>query len=175
MPGLQLLDSAYAVQGIRLGAAEGSVPWLRPTTNGIGKRWRTTHLYTAQADTLTLARQRVRDVTFWFRGGRYIGAVYMLAKEQKSRAVREQLTRRYGAPRTGQEPNTWYWLGRSTYILYEDASSGPGTIVHVASLDMLNEQVFETTVRREARAALGWQPDSLGMPRQFDSPADKKK
>ncbi|GAB2955753.1 hypothetical protein GCM10027048_22160 [Hymenobacter coalescens] len=172
-PGLAGLDSAYTVHGIRLGAAEGSVPWLRPTSSGFGKRWRHTRLYAPKADTVTLCRQRA-DASFWFRGGRYIGATYLLPKsEQKTRRVQQMLTRRYGPPRPANVPNTWYWLGRRTYILYEDGIPQP--IVHVAGLGMLNEQVMETSVRQEARTALGWQPDSLGLPRQFDLPAAKKK
>jgi hypothetical protein len=65
----------------------------------------------------------------------------------------------------------WYWLGQRTYILYEDAL--PDVALHVASLGMLNEQVIETAVRREARQKLGWQPDSLGLPRQFLLPSGK--
>lgn len=173
MPGMQPLDVAYRVHGIPLGAAEGSVPWLRPGFGGVGKRWRHTRLYdAARPDTLTLGGQRA-EVSFWFRGGRYIGATYQLKDEPESRLIRTLLTRRYGPPRQAAEPDTWYWLGRRTYILYED--SYRTTIVHIASLAMLNEQVAETTVRQQARATLGWQPDSLGMPRQFDAPAAKKK
>jgi hypothetical protein len=174
MPALQPLDSANVVHGIRLGAAEGRTAWLRPEFGGTGKRWRHTHTFAARADTVTLVGQPA-TASFWFRGGRYIGAVYQVKNEQKTRAVRQQLTRRYGPPRLGNVPNTWYWLGQRTYILYEDASPGPGAIVHVAGLAMLNEQVFETAVRQDARVALGWQPDSLGLPRQFPLPADKKK
>lgn len=173
MPSLSALDSAYTVHGIQLGAAEGSVPWLRPEVSGVGKRWQHTKLYAAKADTVTLRRQRAR-ASFWFRGGRYVGATYQLPKaERKTRQVLQALTRCYGPPRPGNVPNSWYWLGRRTYILYEEGI--PQTSVHVAGLGMLNEQVVETSVRQQARTALGWQPDSLGLPRQFDLPADKKK
>jgi hypothetical protein len=172
-PGLAALDSAYAVHGIRLGAAEGSVPWLRPTMSGLGKRWQHTHLYAARPDTTFFSGQRA-PASFWFRGGRYIGATYQLPRaERKSRQTPQLLTRRYGPPQAGAEPGTWFWLAGRTYILYEDAL--PVTVVHVAGLGMLNEQVVETAVRAQARARLGWQPDSLGLPRQFDLPADKKK
>ena len=106
-------------------------------------------------------------------GGRFVGATYQLPQERKTRAIRQELIRRYGLPRPGNVANALYWLGQRTYILYEDAL--PNVTLHVASLAMLNEQVIETSVRQEARNSLGWQPDSLGLPRQFPLPADKKK
>ncbi|MBO3270595.1 hypothetical protein J4D97_08050 [Hymenobacter defluvii] len=166
------LDSLYAVHGLMFGTAEGSAPSLQPQFSGIGKRWRTSHVYSLRTDTATLGPLPVRP-EFWFRGGRFIGVTYQLPKESKTRAIRQQLVRRYGPPRTGNVMNSLYWLGERTYILYEDAV--PNVTLHIASLDMLNEQVLETTVRQEARSFLGWQPDSLGLSRQFPLPSEKRK
>jgi hypothetical protein len=171
-PHLTLLDSAYAVHGVPFGAAEGTIPYLRPQFSGTGKRWKISRVYglLPQADTVTLARQLVHP-EFWFRGGKFIGVTYQLRKEQKTRLILQELTHRYGPPSPGNVAGMWYWLGQRTYILYEDAL--PDVALHVASLDMLNEQVIETAVRREARQKLRWQPDSLGLPRQFPLPGEK--
>ena len=168
---LRQLDSVYAVHGIRFGTPEG-VSGVQPQFSGVGKRWKTTHMYVLIADTTTLARQNVHP-EFWFRGGRFIGATYQLKNEQKSRAVLQELTRHYGPSRSGNVKGAQYWLGQRTYILYEDIFRE--VALHIASLDMLNEQVIETSVRQEARATLGWKPDSLGLPRQFPLPTEKQK
>jgi hypothetical protein len=162
-PALRPLDSLYAVHGVAFGTAEGTVAGLRPQFSGTGKRWKTSRVYglPAAADTLTLARQPVHP-EFWFRGGKFVGVTYQLKKEQKTRVILQDLTRRYGPPKPGNVAGAWYWLGQRTYILYEDAL--PDVTLHVASLGMLNEQVIETSVRQEARTILGWQPDSLGLP-----------
>lgn len=173
MPTLRALDSVYAVHGVAFGMPKEAVQLLSQFP-GVGKRWKTTQVYTLppRADTVTLAHQLVHP-EFWFRGGRFIGATYQLKQEQKSRLVLQELTRRYGPPRPSNVAGAYYWLGKRTYILYEDAL--PNVTLHIASLGMLNEQVIETSVRQEARNLLGWQPDSLGMPRQFPLPTDKKK
>lgn len=169
---LQSLEAAYAVHGVTFGAAEATIPYLRPQFSGTGKRWKISRVYglLPTADTVTMAGQPVRP-EFWFRGGKFIGVTYQLKKEQKTRFVLQQLTRHYGPPRAGNVAGMWYWLGQRTYVLYEDAL--PDVTLHVASLDMLNEQVIETAVRQEARQRLGWQPDSLGLPRQFPLPGKK--
>ncbi|RSK43807.1 hypothetical protein [Hymenobacter rigui] len=156
------------------GAAEGTIPYLLPRFSGTGKRWKTSRVYglLPQTDTVTLAGQPVHP-EFWFRGGKFIGVTYRLRKEQKTRLILQDLTRRYGPPKPGNVAGMWYWLGQRTYILYEDAL--PDVSLHIASLDMLNEQVIETAVRQEARLQLGWQPDSLGLPRQFLLPGEKTK
>lgn len=174
MPALRQLDSAYAVHGVPFGTSESTVPSLQPQFSGIGKRWKTTRVYGLKpmADTATIAHQKVQP-QFWFRGGKFIGVTYQLKKEQKTRVVLQALTRRYGPPKPGNVEGAFYWLGKRTYILYEDVLSD--VTLHIASLGMLNEQVIETSVRQEARTFLGWQPDSLGLPRQFSLPTEKKK
>ncbi|WP_033369781.1 hypothetical protein [Hymenobacter norwichensis] len=174
MPALQQLYSTYAVHGVPFGTSEGTVPSLQPQVSGIGKRWKITRVYglISQADTATFAHEKIRP-QFWFRGGRFIGVTYQLKKEQKTRVILQALTRRYGPPKPGNVEGAFYWLGKRTYILYEDAL--PDVALHIASLGMLNEQVIETSVRQEARTSLGWQPDSLGLPRQFPLPTEKKK
>lgn len=171
---LQVLDSTYAVHGVLFGVAEGTVANLRPQFSGTGKRWKTSRVYglLPEADTVTLASQPVHPA-FWFRAGKFIGVTYQLKKEQKTRLVLQNLTRQYGPPKPGNVAGMWYWLGQRTYILYEDAL--PDVALHIASLGMLNEQVIETAVRQEARQRLGWQPDSLGLPRQFLLPGEKTK
>jgi hypothetical protein len=171
---LRQLDSTYAVHGITFGTLEGTVTSLQPQFSGAGKRWKTTRVYglKPQADTATLAHEKMQP-EFWFRGGQFIGVTYQLKKEQKSRVILQALTQRYGPPKPGNVEGAFYWLGKRTYILYEDAL--PNVALHIASLGMLNEQVIETSVRQEARNSLGWQPDSLGLPRQFSLPTEKKK
>lgn len=78
----------------------------------------------------------------------------------------QQLTALYGPARPDTVPNSWYWLGQRSYILLEKTYPSGGQVV-LASLAMLNEQVYETAVRARARRQLGWHPDSLGLPRQF--------
>lgn len=99
-------------------------------------------------------------------------SVAWLRRTSSGVGKRWRLTKRYGAPRPGNVAGQWYWLGRRTYILYEEGM--PKTTVHIAGLDMLNEQLIETSVRQEARTALGWQPDSLGLARQFALPNGQK-
>ncbi len=171
---LRRLDSVYAVHGVAFGTPEEKVLGLRPQFSGMGKRWSTTRIYglLPAGDTVMLAHQKVRP-EFWFRGGQFIGVTYQLKKEQKSRLILQELTRRYGPPRPSNVEGALYWIGRRTYILYEDAL--PDVALHIASLSMLNEQVIETSVRQEARNSLGWQPDSLGLPRQFPLPDERKK
>jgi hypothetical protein len=78
------------------------------------------------------------------------------------------LTAQYGPARPDTLPDHWYWLGQQSYMLLERTTKNRA-VLFVASLAMLNEQVYETTVRARARQLLHWQPDSLGLPRQFPS------
>lgn len=171
MPSMRVLDSVYSVHGIQLGTPSHTVTWLRLEAN-LGKRWKHTDTFRLWEDTATIMHCPA-VASFWFRGDQFIGVTYTLRKEEKTRAVFQELTRCYGPPRAGNVEGAFYWLGKRTYILYEDAL--PSTIVHVASLGMLNEQVIETAVRQDARKSLGWQPDSLGLPRQFPLSTEKKK
>jgi len=159
------LDAEGGVGGIRFGAAPAEVAGLRPALGGFGKRWRTTKLYVRPGDT---ARVLGLPPTYWFRQNRFIGINVHLTSAAALDQALAQLTARYGPARPDTLPGYWYWLGQRSYILLDRSSKKEGTLF-VASLAMLNEQVYETAVRARARRVLSWQPDSLGLPRQFPS------
>ncbi|MBC6607504.1 hypothetical protein H8B13_11805 [Hymenobacter sp. BT188] len=171
MLSLQSLDKGYGFNGVSFGAALPINSSFKPVLSGIGKRWQVTKTYKLDGDTTTLAGQRLTP-EYWFRLNRFVGVTFQIANEPKSRSTLAYLTQLYGQPRPGNIPGAHYWLGKHTYILYEDISRAT-TVVHIASLAMLNEQVIETSVRQEARTTLGWQPDSAGLPRQFPVPPRK--
>jgi len=131
---------------------------------GVGKRWRTTRLYTIKGDTTRLGGVG-KPTSYWFRQNRFIGVDLQLNSAEAVQRALAQLTRQYGPARPDTLPNHWYWLGRQSYLLLEQNGRQQGALF-IASLGMLNEQVYETAVRARARR-LGWQPDSLGLPRQF--------
>lgn len=160
------LDAAGGVGGIRFGEAAASVAGLRPAPGGIGKRWRTTKLYQRPGDTTRFGSLRL-PATYWFRQGRFMGVDVPLTAAVMPQML-ASLTAQYGPARPDTLPNQWYWLGQHSYVLLEHTTKKNG-VLFVASLAMLNEQVYETAVRARARRVLHWQPDSLGLPRQFPS------
>jgi hypothetical protein len=166
-PTIELLDQEYGFGGVRFGAVDTQVPQLVHAPSGVGKRWRNTKLFVRQGDTCKLAGFAVAP-TYWFRNHRFIGATIDVPLVQAGE-VMAALNKKYGpAQRDTAAADTYYWLGKRTYILFEHFYPKARTWdLHIGSLAMLNEQVMETTVRRQARATLGWQPDSLGLPRQF--------
>lgn len=165
MQSMLRLDEAYAFNSIPFGSYLSDNQELKPLFSGVGKRWQVTKTYVIDGDTTTLAGRQLAP-EYWFRLNLFIGVTFQIPNELKDRAVLTYLTRVYGPPRTGNVKGAYYWLGRRTYILYEDIDR-KNTTVHIASLAMLNEQIIETLVRQEARMTLGWQPDSAGLPRQF--------
>ncbi|MCI1186891.1 hypothetical protein MON38_05625 [Hymenobacter sp. DH14] len=166
-PGLGALDQANGFGGIPFGRLDTQVPGLVREASGIGKRWRTTKLFRRPADTLTLAGQSVHPM-YWFRNHRFVGVNIDLPKAEGGR-VQNYLHQQYGPPQPDPAvAGSAYWLGARTYVLFEPVyPASKGWVLHIASLAMLNEQVTETAVRQQARATLGWQPDSLGLPPQF--------
>ena len=89
-----------------------------------------------------------------------------LTSDKAVQLALEYLTSQYGPARPDTLPDHWYWLGQRSYILLEKNGKRDGALF-IASLAMLNEQVYESAVRARARRQLGWQPDSAGLPRQF--------
>ncbi|OON67089.1 hypothetical protein [Hymenobacter sp. CRA2] len=164
MPGMAAFDSAYQVGGIRFGTEPAPNRGLRPTGSGVGKRWKTTKLYQQGQDTL-IAGAPTRP-TYWVRNGRFIGITCDYDRRISPELLLAALTKQFGPPRAGDGAGSYYWLGRRTYVLLEPLYP-KGSAVHMASLDMLNEQVMETRVRQEARTTLGWKPDATGLPRQL--------
>jgi hypothetical protein len=166
-PSIALLDQENGFGGVRFGAVDTQVPQLVHTPSGIGKRWRVTKLFIRQGDTSKLAGHAVVP-TYWFRNHRFVGVTIEVPLAQAGE-VMLALNNKYGpAQRDTAAADTYYWLGTHTYILFEHFYPKARTWnLHISSLGMLNEQVTETAVRRQARATLGWQPDSLGLPRQF--------
>ncbi len=166
-PSIAVLDRENGFGGVCFGCLDTQVPRLTHTPSGIGKRWRTTKLFTRQSDTVTISGQAVVP-TYWFRNHHFEGVTIDVGLAQAD-AVLAALKRKYGpSQRDTAEAETHYWLGARTYILYERTyPKSRGWELHISSLAMLNEQVVETAVRSQARAKLGWQPDSLGLPRQF--------
>jgi hypothetical protein len=165
IPQALALDEANGVGGLRFGTRIDQITDFDQQFAGIGKRWRTTRLYSRPGDTTTLAGMRV-PLTYWFRLGRFIGVDGQLQSAAAYDELRHRLTARYGPPRAETLAEQWHWLGRRSYLLLEKSDRRTGTLF-VASLDMLNEQVYETALRARARRELGWRPDSVGLPRQF--------
>ena len=167
VPNPDLLDQENGFAGIKFGSLDTQVPGLRPEPSGVGKRWRFTRLFHRPADTITLGSQAVVP-TYWFRNHRFEGVTIEISMA-KATAVSAFLKRKYGLPQVDAGiPETEYWLGTRSYILYERIyPKSRGYELHIASLAMLNEQVLETAVRQQARVKLGWHSDSLGLPRQF--------
>jgi hypothetical protein len=159
------LDVVGGVGGIRFGELITQVPGFKYRFSGIGKRWRTTRLYTRLDDTTRLAGLGT-PATYWFRQNRFIGVDIALNSTDAIQQELSLLTRQYGPASVDTLPNHWYWLGQNTYLLLEKNTKNSG-VLFVASLAMLNEQVYETAVRARARRLLGWQPDSVGLPRQY--------
>lgn len=160
-----VLDEAGGVGGLRFGARIQQIAGFERQFAGVGKRWKTTRLYGRPGDTTTLAGMRV-PLTYWFRSGRFIGVDGQLRSTADYDELLRRLSTRYGPPRADTVPDQWHWLGQHSYLLLEKNDRRTSTIF-AASLDMLNEQIFETTVRARARRELNWHPDSAGLPRQF--------
>ncbi|MGY3090309.1 hypothetical protein ACVWYF_003364 [Hymenobacter sp. UYAg731] len=162
---LLALDEANGVGGLVFGVRAEQVAGFEKQFAGIGKRWRTTRLYSRPGDTTTIAGMRV-PLTYWFRLGRFIGVDAQLKVPEVYDELLHRLTARYGPPRADTVPEQWHWLGRRSYLLLEKNDRRTG-MLFAASLDMLNEQVYETALRARARRELNWHPDSVGLPRQF--------
>jgi hypothetical protein len=160
------LDTAGGVGGLRFGEPATAVAGLRPVPGGFGKRWRTTKLYQRPGDTTRFGGQLL-PATYWFRQNRFVGVGVPFTSAMLPQLL-ASLTVQYGPARPDTLPNQWYWLGQHSYILLEQLTKKEGTLF-VADLNMLNEQVYETAVRARARRVLHWQPDSLGLPRQWPS------
>ena len=168
LPGMAVLDQENGFGGVSFGQSDAQVTGLQHTSSGIGKRWRTTKLFHRQPDTITVGAQAIKPV-YWFRNHRFEGVTIDLPTPAQAEKVLAFMKHKYGpSQRDTMAAETEYWLGARTFMLYEPVyPKSHGWVLHISSLAMLNEQVVETAVRRQARATLGWQPDSLGLPRQF--------
>lgn len=160
------LDAAGGVGGIGFGEPAAAVAGLRPAPGGMGKRWRTTKLYQRPGDTTRFGGLAL-PATYWFRQNRFIGVDVPLPAAMLPQVL-AYLTAHYGPARPDTLPGQWHWLGQHSYILLEHTTKKSGALF-MASLAMLNEQVYETAVRARARRVVRWQPDSLGLPHQFPS------
>ena len=167
IPSPDVLDQENGFARIKFGSLDAQAPGLTPDFSGLGKRWRNTKLYHRLGDTTTLGGQAVTPA-YWFRNHRFEGVTIEISLI-KAAAISAFLKLKYGPSWSDATiSETEYWLGARSYILYERAyPKSRGYELHIASLVMLNEQVLETAVRQQARVRLGWQPDSLGLPRQF--------
>ena len=159
------LDEVGSVGGLRFDEQATTGIHLVSRFNGIGKRWRTTALYSRPGDTTRLSGLGAPDA-YWFRANRFIGIDKLLSSPEAIQQAYRLLSTQYGPARPDTVPDSWYWLGQHSYILLEKADKKRG-FLFIASLSMLNEQVHETAVRARARRLLGWRPDSLGLPRQY--------
>lgn len=159
------LDQEGGVGGIQFGQLATEVAGFKRQFVGVGKRWRTTQIYRRPGDTTKLGGLGP-PTAYWFRQNRFIGVDLHLTSDKAVQRALEHLTEQYGPARPDTLLNHWYWLGQHSYLLLERNGKNDG-MVFIASLPMLNEQVYETTVRARARRLLGWQPDSIGLPRQF--------
>ena len=159
------LDQEGGVGGIRFGQLATQVAGFNHQFVGIGKRWRTTRLYSRPGDTTTLGGVGAPG-SYWFRQNRFIGVSLELTSDKAVQQALAHLTGQYGPAQPDTLPDHWYWLGQRSYILLEKNGKRSGALF-IASLAMLNEQVYESAVRARARRLLNWQPDSSGLPRQF--------
>lgn len=159
------LDQEGGVGGIQFGQLARQVTGFEHRFVGVGRRWRTTQLYSRPGDTTKLGSLGA-PTAYWFRHNRFIGIDLQLTSDKAVQQAMEYLTEQYGPARPDTLPNHWYWLGQHSYLLLERNGKRNG-MLFVASLAMLNEQVYETAVRARARKLLGWQPDSIGLPHQF--------
>lgn len=164
-PSSFLLDVANGIGGVTFGMRASQIAGFESRFAGISKRWRTTKLYSHPGDTTAIVGMRL-PLTYWFRSGKFIGVDAQLKSGATYDELLQRLTLRYGHPRADTIPKQWHWLGSQTYILLEEDSRRTST-VFVASLDMLNEQAFETAVRARARRELKWHPDAAGLSKQF--------
>ncbi|MVN76994.1 hypothetical protein GO988_11720 [Hymenobacter sp. HMF4947] len=163
-PAATRLDVEGGVGGVRFGEPATQIVGFARRFTGVGRRWRTTRLYSRPADT-TQWHGVGPPTAYWFRQNRFIGVDIALTSAAAVQQTLQQLSALYGPARPDTLPNHWYWLGQRSYLLLELNGKKNG-VLFVASLAMLNEQVYETAVRARARRQ-GWQPDSLGLPRQF--------
>lgn len=159
------LDEAGGIGGLRFEEPAASTIKLNPSFNGLGKRWRVTTLFVRPNDTTRLGGLGAPS-TYWFRADRFIGIDKTLTSADAVQQAYQLLSAQYGPAQPDTLPNSWYWLGKRSYILLEKTDKKHG-MLFMASLGMLNEQVHETAVRARARRLLGWRPDSLGLPRQY--------
>jgi hypothetical protein len=159
------LDEIGGVGGLPFGEPAPLGVNLVSRFNGVGKRWRATMLYSRPGDTTRLGGLGVPDA-YWFRANRFIGIDKTLPSLAAIQQAYQLLTAQYGPAQPDTLPDSWYWLGQRSYILLEKVDKKRG-FLFIASLGMLNEQIHETAVRAQARRLLGWQPDSLGLPRQY--------
>lgn len=165
VPATFRLDVVGGVGGLAFDQPLAPTIKLLPRVNGMGKRWRTTTLYSRPGDTTRLGGLGAPDA-YWFRANRFIGIDKTLPSPVAIQEAQQLLTAQYGPARPDTVPDSWYWLGQRSYILLEKVDKKQG-FLFIASLAMLNEQVHETAVRARARRLLGWHPDSLGLPRQY--------
>jgi hypothetical protein len=159
------LDEAGGIGGIHFDEPASPAIKLTPSFNGLGKRWRVSTLFSRPDDTTQLGGLGAPS-TYWFRANRFIGIDKALASPEAIQQAYQLLSAQYGPARPDTVPNSWYWLGKHSYIFLEKTDKKRG-MLFMASLGMLNEQVHETAVRASARRLLGWRPDSLGLPRQY--------
>lgn len=159
------LDQEGGVGGIQFGQSIAQTAGFKQQFVGVGKRWHTTKTYRRLNDTTKLGDLGF-PTSYWFRQNHFIGVDLYLTSDKAVQQMMGYLTNRYGPARPDTLPNHWYWLGQRSYLLLEKNGKRNG-MLFIASLAMLNEQVYETAVRARARRLLGWQPDSVGLPRQF--------
>jgi hypothetical protein len=159
------LDEAGGVGGLRFDEPAAPAIKLTLSFNGLGKRWRVTTLFNRPGDTTRLGGLGA-PTTYWFRANRFIGVDKILSSPEAIQQAYQLLNAQYGPAQPDTISDSWYWLGKRSYILLEKTDRKRG-MLFMASLGMLNEQVHETAVRASARRLLGWHPDSLGLPRQY--------
>ena len=164
------LDTAGGVGGITFGQAAAAIPDFASQFRKQGKPRLRTQLYGRPQDTTRLGSLG-RPRSYWFRQGQFIGIDFISCKRQAPEQALQALTARYGRPQADTLTGEFYWLGERTFILLDvpKRPSGGCTSVLIGSLAMLNELVREAAVRAQARRVLHWQPDSLGLPRQWPS------
>lgn len=163
------LDQQAGVGGVAFGRTAAEIPSFAAQFRKQGQPRLRTQLYKRRQDTTQLGLLGRPD-SYWFRQGQFIGIDFSSCRKQAPAQALQALTARYGPPQADTLSGEFYWLGQRTFILLEPPKERGGcTSVLIGSLAMLNELVVEASVRAQARQLLHWQPDSLGLPRQFPS------
>jgi hypothetical protein len=112
------LDEAGGIGGLRFEEPATSTIKLNPGFNGLGKRWRVTTLFVRPNDTTQLGGLGAPS-TYWFRADRFIGIDKALPSAEAVQQAYQLLSAQYGPAQPDTLPNSWYWLGKRSYILLE--------------------------------------------------------
>ena len=166
------LDQQAGAGGLHFGQTGATIPNFATQFRRQGKPRLHTQLYKRLRDTTQLGGLGRPD-SYWFRQGQFVGIDFISCQKRAPEHALQLLTAQYGPPLADTLAGEFYWLGQRTFIMLDlppRRSIGGCTSVLIGSLAMLNELVVESPVRARARQLLHWQPDSIGLPKQWAVP-----